>query len=100
MNTNSHRKVSSVECQVAGSGSAQSLPRRKIGLLFAIGLPALIALPLIGAEHGGAPRGAAPRPAMVDRSSHGTIRHVDTHVVERPVEIRHEPEHGPDVRRA
>ena len=100
MNTNSHRKVSSVECQVAGSSSAQSLPRRKIGLLFAIGLPALIALPLIGAEHGGAPRGAAPRPAMVDRSSHGTIRHVDTHVVERPVEVRHEPEHAPDVRRA
>ena len=29
-------------------------------------------------------------PAMVDRSNHGSIRHVDTHVVQRPVEIHHE----------
>ena len=107
MNTNSHRKVSSVECRVAGSRSAQSLPRRKIGLTFAVGLPVLlIALPLIGAEHGGAPRGgaarpamSAPRPAIVDRSSHGSIRHVDAHVVERPVEVRREPEHPVEVHR-
>jgi len=35
----------------------------------------------------------------VDRSSHGSIRHVDTHVVQRPVEVRREPEHAADVRR-
>lgn len=29
-------------------------------------------------------------PAVVDRSTHGSIRHVDTHVVERPVTVRHE----------
>jgi hypothetical protein len=76
------------------------IPTRKIGLSFAVALPALMmAFPLIGAEHGGAPRSAAPRPAMVDRSSHGSIRHVDTHVVERPVEVRHEPEHPVEVHR-
>ena len=93
MNTNAH--------------VTQYLPRRKIGLTFAVGLPVLlIALPLIGAEHGGAPRGgaarpamSAPRPAIVDRSSHGSIRHVDAHVVERPVEVRREPEHPVEVHR-
>jgi len=30
------------------------------------------------------------RPVVVDRPSHGTIRHVDAHVVQRPVEIYHE----------
>jgi hypothetical protein len=29
----------------------------------------------------------------VARPTHGTVRHVDTHVVQRPVEVRHEPEH-------
>ena len=44
--------------------------------------------------HTPAPRSEPPRapvqhsPAMVDRSSHGTIRHVDAHVVERPVAVR------------
>lgn len=32
------------------------------------------------------------RPVAVDRVNHGTIRHADTHVVERPVEARHENE--------
>jgi hypothetical protein len=33
------------------------------------------------------PRAAVQRqPAVVDRSNHGSIRHVDTHVVQRPVE--------------
>ena len=27
-------------------------------------------------------------PAVVDRSNHGTIRHVDTHAAERPVDVR------------
>jgi len=93
MNTNAH--------------VTQSFPRRKIGLTFALGLPALlIALPLIGAERRGAPRGGAPRaamsvprPAMVDRSSHGSIRHVDTHVVQRPVQVRREPGHPVEVHR-
>ena len=31
-------------------------------------------------------------PVMVDRSNHGSIRHVDTHVVERPVDARHNVE--------
>src|SRR5438552_14822156 len=60
---------------------AHSFPRRKIGVTLAVGLPTLlIALPLIGAERGGGARAAmsAPRPAMVDRFSHGSIRHVDT----------------------
>ena len=43
---------------------AQSISRRKTGLGLAVGLPALlIALPLICAEHGGAPRAAAARSA-------------------------------------
>lgn len=48
-----------------------------------------------------APRGVtahapAERPAVVvDRVNHGTIRHVDTHVVERPVEVRRETEIRP-----
>jgi len=36
-----------------------------------------------------APRGApsrAPNPVFVNRSNHGTIRHVDTHMVQRPIE--------------
>jgi hypothetical protein len=80
---------------------AQFVSRRKTGLGLAVGLPAvLIALPLICAEHGGAPRGAvAARPVVVDRSSHGSIRHVDTHVVERPAVARPEPARAVEVRR-
>jgi hypothetical protein len=74
---------------------AQSISRRKTGLSLTIGLPVLlIALPLICAERGGAPRAAAARPVVVDRSSHGSIRHVDTHVVQRPVAVRQEPQHA------
>ncbi|HUI07556.1 MAG TPA: DUF6515 family protein [Verrucomicrobiae bacterium] len=38
-----------------------------------------------------APRGAPAqrRPVVVDRVNHGTIRHMDTHVVERPPEAPH-----------
>lgn len=42
-----------------------------------------------------APRSAPSRtpvqrsPVVVDRVNHGTIRHVDTHVVQRPVEVQH-----------
>ena len=71
---------------------AQSVSGRTTGLTLAVGLTGLLlALPLIGAQRrGAAPRAAAPRPAMVDRSSHGSIRHAETHVVQRPVEARGE----------
>jgi hypothetical protein len=87
--------------------SAQSISRRKTGLCLAVGLAALlIALPLIHAQRGGAPRGGggaphveAARPVVVDRASHGSIRHVDTHVVvQRPVEVRPEPARAVEVR--
>ena len=85
---------------------AHFIPRRKIGLSFAVAMPALMmAFPLIGAERGGvrgaaAPRAAmsAPQPALVDRFSHGSIRHVETHVVQRPVEVRREPGHPVEFR--
>jgi len=83
MNTNTHL--------------AHSISRRKTGLSLAVGLSVLlIALPLIHAQRGGAPRGGggaavAARPVVVDRSSHGSIRHVDSQVVQRPVEVRREP---------
>ena len=76
---------------------AQSLWRRKAGLAVAVGLPVLlVGLPLLCAESRSAPRAAAARPAAarpapVDRSSHGSIRHVETHVVQRLVEARREP---------
>lgn len=99
MNTNANRKVSSVECRVPEFSLAESLTGRKTGQRIAVGLAALlIALPLIGAEHGRAPRAMAPRPAMVDRFSHGSVRHIDTHVVQRPVEVRHEPIHPVELR--
>jgi hypothetical protein len=80
---------------------AQSISRRKTGLGLAVGLPALlIALPLVGAQHGGASRAVAARPSVVERSSHGSIRHAETSVVQRPVEARREPEHPVSVRPA
>jgi Family of unknown function (DUF6515) len=92
---------------------AQSISRQKFSLSPAAGLAALlIAVPLICAEAGGAPPGAGPpqgaaaqprtasqsrtaaqpretasRPVVVDRSTHGSVRHVETHVVERPVVV-------------
>ncbi|HXD00363.1 MAG TPA: DUF6515 family protein [Verrucomicrobiae bacterium] len=63
----------------------------KTGRLLAVGLPALLlAFPLLCADRG-APRAAAPRAAVVDRTSHGSVRHVDTHVVQRPAPARPEP---------
>ena len=51
------------------------------------------------ARHRAAARpAAAARPVVVDRSSHGSIRHVDTHVVQPPVAVRQEPEHAVGVR--
>ena len=70
---------------------ARSVSGWKTGLSLVLGLSALsLALPLVCAEHGAAPRATAARPVAVDRSSHGSIRHVDTHIVQRPVEVRHE----------
>jgi Family of unknown function (DUF6515) len=96
---------------------AFAFAKRKTGLCLAVGLPALlVVLPLICAGRGGMPRGAsapraaaAPRAVAVDRTSHGSIRHVDTHVVQRPVAVQHpvvehpvvthpEPAHVVDVR--
>jgi len=74
---------------------------RKIGLGLAIGFLALLsALPLGYAQRGGAPRGGGggARPAMVDRSSHGSIRHVETHVVQRPAAVYHAPERPVEIR--
>lgn len=45
----------------------------------------------LGADRGGPPHGApAPRAPMVDRTSHGSVRHAETHVVQRPVEAPHQ----------
>jgi hypothetical protein len=64
----------------------------KTGLCLAAGLAALlVALPLVRAERGGPPRAEASRPAVVDRATHGSIRHVDTHVVQRAAPPRPEP---------
>jgi hypothetical protein len=59
-----------------------------------------------GGGHAGAPSGGFSRPAMtsrpsggVDRFSHGTIRHEDTGIVRRPVEVRREPAFAPADRR-
>lgn len=67
----------------------------KFALGLAAGLPALlIALPLISADRGGPRSAPGPRAVVVDRSSHGSVRHADTHVVQRPeparpVEVNH-----------
>ena len=46
-----------------------------------------LAFPLLCADRNGS-RAAAPRATVVDRTSHGSVRHVDTHVVQRPAEVR------------
>jgi len=91
--------------------------RRQEVLFFFIGLSAwLFALSSFGAAgsaHGGAPGGGGPRgggfaprpaispsrpaltptgPAIMERPTHGTIRHLDTHAVQRPFEVRPEPQ--------
>ena len=77
----------------------RSISWSKNGLNLAISLSALlIALPLISAERGEAPRGGAARPVIANRSSHGSIRHVDTHVIERPVPASRAPERNVEVR--
>ena len=77
----------------------QSTSGRKAARILAISLPALLAaFPSFCAEHAGRPPAVAPPHVIVDRSSHGSIRHADTHVVERPVEVRREPEHTAEVR--
>jgi hypothetical protein len=97
----------------------KSISRRTTALNLFAGLPALlIAVPLVcfgrsaalrDQPHGPAPafRPAPaapafhpapapafhPAPAMVDRSSHGSVRHVDTQVIQRPVVAPREPVH-------
>jgi Family of unknown function (DUF6515) len=72
---------------------AQTLPRWKTGHRLAAGLLILfIGFPLLAADRGGGPHAApAARAVVVDRTSHGSVRHVDTHVVQRPVQVRPEP---------
>ena len=87
-------------------------------------LALLLALSSFAAGHGGgggappgggAPRGGgmAPRPALspsspaltptgpaiAERPSHGTIRHLDTHAIQRPIPIRPEPQHRGEAAR-
>jgi hypothetical protein len=70
----------------------------RAGRMLAVALPALlIALPLLSADRGG-PQAAAPRATVVDRTSHGSVRHVDTHVVQRPAPARPEPARPAEVR--
>ena len=80
--------------------------RQTTGLLVGF-LALLIALPLVcfgrGAGPHDQPSAAAPAfhtapaqafhpaPVMVDRSSHGSVRHVDTQVIQRPVQAPREP---------
>ncbi len=100
----------------------QRILKRNIALGLAIGLAvSLFALSSLGAARGGGgpsgggqrggsvgpgraagpsrPAFAPSRPAMTDRTSHGTIRHLDSHVVQRPVQIRPEPQRGFEGRR-
>lgn len=78
---------------------AQPVSYRKTLLILAIVAPAaLVALPLLSADRGG-PRPGPARTVVVDRTSHGSVRHVDTHVVQRPVEVHPAPEHPVDVHR-
>jgi hypothetical protein len=92
---------------------SRSSPRKE-ALIFSIALPALLfALSSFGGAHGGAPGGGgaprggmAPRPALsparpaltptgpaiMERPVHGTIRHLDTHAVQRPFEVRPQPQ--------
>ncbi|HXP63379.1 MAG TPA: DUF6515 family protein [Dongiaceae bacterium] len=93
MNTHTCFAQSVASCPRPSPKSVAPASRRKTGLTLAVGLPALLlALPLIGVQQrAAAPRAAAPRPVSVDRSSHGSIRHVETHVVQRPVEVPRQP---------
>jgi hypothetical protein len=82
----------------------RSPAKGKTGLRMAACLLALLtSLPLIYAQRGGAPRGGGgggARPVVVDRSSHGSIRHVETHVVQRPAEVYRAPARPAETYRA
>jgi hypothetical protein len=77
---------------------ARTISRCQTGRTLVSGLLVLLlAFPLLCADRGG-PRAAAPRAAVVDRTSHGSVRHVDTHVVQRPAPARPEPARPAEVR--
>lgn len=83
---------------------AQSVSRWNTARRLAVGLPALLmALPLLCAERGGAPRSApramASRPIVVQRSTYGSVHRANTYAVQRPAEVRPEPARGVEVRR-
>jgi hypothetical protein len=70
---------------------APSISRRNAGLSLVLGLLAvLIAVSWLRADDIVTSRTTSERTFIVDRSSHGSIRHVDTHVVHRTVEVRHD----------
>ena len=52
-----------------------------------------------GAPHREPVHGVQARPAGVERVNHGTIRHLDEHFMERPLEVRHETEIRQNVTR-
>lgn len=76
--------------------SGRGIAKRRAGLV-AAGAALFLTLPIFAQDrrnddHGG-------RPGNVDRSSHGSIRHAETHVFQRPAETRREPERRPEARR-
>jgi len=73
----------------------------KTALALAIAIPALfMVLPLLSAAPGApAPRAPAPQRPVVDRSFHGSVRHAETHVEQRPTFEHREPEHHVEVHR-
>ncbi|HZR19855.1 MAG TPA: DUF6515 family protein [Verrucomicrobiae bacterium] len=82
----------------AGSFLTWTPSDRRRGVLAMLKASALlIALPLPAADRG-APsrsepaRSAPARTVQVDRSNHGSVRHAETHVIQRPVEPRREPQ--------
>ncbi len=70
---------------------APFISRRNAGPSFVVGvLTALLVAPWLRAEDFDKSRTTDDRTVVVDRSHHGSIRHVDTHVVHRSVEVRHD----------
>jgi len=108
-------KMNAFQCFQKRSIFRPRTSRSKEVLIFLIALPVLLfILSSFAAGHGGAPGGGAPRgggtaprpalspskpaltptgPAIVERPSHCTIRHLDIYAVQRPIQIRPEPQH-------
>jgi hypothetical protein len=75
------------------------ISRWKTGRCVTAGLLMLfIGFPLLAADRGGGARSAPARAVVVDRSSHGSIRHADTHIVQRSAPVRTAPARSVEVR--